>query len=70
MTSISYEREATRGDGSEPFRACFGVGCPRHSRCARYAAVVRSQASPKTIGTCLKGNIYPLFVAVSEPGSS
>ena len=47
-----------------PLQACFGVACLHHHRCARYAAVVDSQASPKTMGTCLSGDVYPLFVEV------
>ena len=44
-------------------RACFGVGCARHHRCARYEAVTRSEASAQTLGTCLRGdNVYPLFI--------
>jgi hypothetical protein len=47
----------------EPLRACFGVGCARHHRCARYAAVMRSEASPRTLGTCVRAdNVYPMFI--------
>jgi hypothetical protein len=51
-------------------RACFGVGCPHHHRCGRYAAVVDSQASPQTLGTCLRRDTYPLFVEVADPLAS
>jgi len=54
----------THDDPSAPLRACFGVGCPHHHRCARYAAVVDSQASPSTMGTCRRTDTYPLFVEV------
>ncbi len=53
-----------------PFQACFGVACLHHHRCARYAAVVDSQASPETIGTCLTGDAYPLFVEVFDAVAS
>jgi hypothetical protein len=46
-------------------RPCFGVGCLHHRRCARYAAVVDSQANPETLGTCVSGDTYPLFVEAS-----
>jgi len=49
---------------SESLRACFGVGCSRHQRCARYEAVATSEASPKTLGTCLKGDRYPMFIEI------
>ena len=52
----------TNDDPSSPLRACFGVGCPHHHRCARYAAVVDSQASRTTMGTCRTADAYPLFV--------
>ena len=45
-----------------PRPACFGVVCPSHSRCARYAAVGLSQADPYTIVTCFDGESFPLFV--------
>jgi hypothetical protein len=44
--------------------ACFGVGCPLRSRCARYAAVSLSQADPDTLVTCLEGESFPLFVEI------
>ena len=68
MSWALEERHGTRGEECEvePFHACFGVGCPQHSRCARYAAVDSSQASTKTIGTCFDGRLYPLFLEVGE----
>lgn len=65
------EPHGTPGEGGEvaPLRACFGVGCSQHSRCARYAAVGSSRASPKTLGTCFDGRLYPLFVEVGELAS-
>jgi len=51
-------------DALSPLQACFGVACRHHHRCARYAAVVDSQANPKTMGTCQAGDAYPLFVEV------
>jgi hypothetical protein len=45
-----------------PEQACFGVVCPFHSRCARYAAVSLSEANPDTLVTCLEGERFPLFV--------
>jgi hypothetical protein len=49
-----------------PEPACFGVVCPFHSRCARYAAVSLSEADPHTLITCLDGESFPLFVEL-EP---
>lgn len=51
-------------DAVSPLQPCFGVACLHHHRCARYAAVVDSQANPRTMGTCLTGDAYPLFVEV------
>ena len=51
---------------SEPLRACFGVGCAHHHRCARYEAVSGSQASTQTLGTCLEGGQYPMFIQVLD----
>ena len=45
-----------------PVPACFGVVCPFHSRCARYEAVIFSEADPATLVTCLEGESFPLFV--------
>jgi hypothetical protein len=42
--------------------ACFGVLCPFHGTCARYAAVALSQADPDTLLTCAEGERFPLFV--------
>jgi hypothetical protein len=49
---------------SESLRACFGIGCAHHHRCARYEAVVDSEASGETFGTCLSAGRYPLFIDV------
>ena len=49
--------------------ACFGVVCPLHDRCVRYAAVSLSQADPDTLGTCRTGQSYPLFVEI-EPSEA
>jgi len=40
------------------------VGCSHHHRCARYEAVASSEASSKTLGTCLQGGLYPMFIEV------
>jgi len=45
-----------------PLAACFGVACPVHDRCERYAAVDHSQADARTMGTCRTGSAFPLFV--------
>ena len=43
--------------------ACYGVQCPQHAECARYAAVEGSSWAD-TIGTCDDGEGgRPLFVA-------
>lgn len=40
--------------------SCFGVMCPLHQQCARYAA---AEGSPTvTIGTCEEQGERPLFV--------
>ena len=49
---------------SERIAACFGVACPVHGECARYAAVNFSQAEVRTIGTCLSSGTYPLFIRI------
>ena len=49
---------------SDKFVACFGVACPVHGQCARYAAVNQTQADVKTIGTCHSGGTYPLFIRI------
>lgn len=42
-------------------RACYGVCCDLHARCARYAAVNGSrQLDP--LGTCMTNDGYPKFV--------
>lgn len=47
--------------------ACFGVACPSHGRCARYAAVDSSAADQDTLVSCRSGIRFPLFVAIAEP---
>ena len=44
--------------------ACFGVVCPRHGLCARYAAVTVSAVDPLTLVTCRDGDRFPLFIAI------
>lgn len=58
------EGDATPRDGAAPLRACFGVLCPNHGRCARYAAVVGSQADAQTMATCIRGEAFPLFLEI------
>jgi hypothetical protein len=66
VTSIDDVAEAHGRPATRPsLQACFGVACSQHGRCARYAAVDTSQASPTTIGTCVKDGVYPLFVAMA-----
>jgi len=50
-----------------PWPACFGVACPTHGRCLRYAAVSGSAADPKTIDTCRVGERFPLFLPLVVP---
>jgi len=45
-----------------PAPACFGVACPMHGRCERYAAVSGSAADERTIVSCRVGDRFPLFV--------
>jgi hypothetical protein len=45
--------------------ACFGVTCPAHSRCARYAAVNHSEPDRATMLTCRKDGHFPMFVAIA-----
>jgi hypothetical protein len=53
--------------GAESLRACFGVGCAQHHRCARYEAVGGSEASSDTLGTCLSaGGCYPMFIDLAK----
>jgi len=40
--------------------ACYGVMCPRHHECARYAAVDGAGWAMQFIGTC--GDGLPMFV--------
>ena len=61
MTSVLPLRSAATAT-REALRACFGVGCSYHHRCARYEAVAGSEASPQTLGTCVAGGVYPLFI--------
>jgi hypothetical protein len=50
--------------------ACFGVLCPFHRNCARYAAVALSQADPDTLLTCAEGEHFPLFVPLEARQTS
>ena len=55
------------GDASlQTLPACFGVACPVHGQCARYAAVNRSQADAGTMATCQLGTTFPLFVKIDR----
>jgi hypothetical protein len=63
----AYEADGPRAGEIESLTPCFGVACLARRHCARYAAVGRSQASPTTLGTCLNGKGYPLFVRIAEP---
>ena len=63
MTPVIEVRSAAAANG-EALRACFGVGCSHHHRCARYEAVSGSEASRETLGTCLMGGRYPMFIEV------
>ncbi len=56
--------DAVPRDGAAPLRACFGVLCPNHGRCARYAAVVGSHADAEPMATCLTSEAFPLFVEI------
>ncbi len=42
--------------------ACFGVCCPVHGRCTRYAAVDGAPASLPIIATCERDAERPLFI--------
>ena len=66
MTPVVPLRSATAAN-RESLRACFGVGCSHHHRCARYEAVAVSEASPETLGTCLAGGVYPMFIEARRP---
>ena len=55
---------------SETLVACFGVTCPVHGQCARYAAVNRSQADAETMATCRHGTTFPLFVKMDMEEAS
>jgi hypothetical protein len=42
--------------------ACFGVMCPRHKDCQRYAAVENAPHTQQRIGTCDPSlTTFPLF---------
>lgn len=42
--------------------ACFGVCCPQHARCTRYAAIDGLPADQQPIATCEDGDgLRPLF---------
>jgi len=45
--------------------ACFGIACPRHALCARYAAVDDSRADPGTMVTCTDGRRFPMFLSLA-----
>lgn len=46
--------------------ACYGITCPQHGQCARYAAVEESSPS-ETIATCEEApGVRPLFVSLVE----
>lgn len=50
--------------------ACYGIGCPRHGECTRYAAVELTTWE-QTIGTCYDGaGGRPLFVPVAAQTST
>jgi hypothetical protein len=65
MTPVTQARVAPVAIASQSLRACFGVGCAHHHRCARYEAVASSETSSETLGTCLSGDAYPMFVEIS-----
>ena len=45
-------------------KLCYGVGCERHARCARYLAVDGAHGDRRFIGSCLDGKEFPLFVDI------
>jgi hypothetical protein len=52
---------------TETTPACFGVMCPLHGDCRRYAAVESTQADPSTIGTCeTSSGALPLFLLIER----
>jgi len=52
---------------SDTAPACYGVACPKHAACSRYAAV-ETTSPDHTIATCDDGaGGRPLFVAVVQP---
>jgi len=65
---LPFGVDPVASDPQSSLQACFGVACLHHHRCARYAAVVDSEASSSTMGTCLTGAAaYPRFVAIQPP---
>jgi len=59
----SVDQQPLTGSFSAPaLRPCFGIACSVHHRCARYAAVDRSEADARTIGTCRQGESFPMFI--------
>jgi hypothetical protein len=48
----------------QPMLACFGVACPGHGHCARYAAVDCSSVDRDTLVSCRSGDRFPLFIAI------
>jgi len=64
MPSVLQRRPVVATLG-ESMRACFGVGCAHHHRCARYEAVSASEANPDTLGTCVSAGRYPMFIEIA-----
>lgn len=47
--------------------ACYGVLCPQHGQCGRYAAV-EATSPDQTIATCDDGRAErPLFIPITNP---
>ncbi len=68
--SPASDAGGSAGSERAALTACFGVACRCRARCARYAAVDDSQASPGTLVTCAKGKSLPLFVEAISPRSA
>jgi len=47
--------------------ACFGVMCPHHLSCQRYAAIEDMPSPDNRIATCIQGGAWPLFLAQVPP---
>lgn len=41
--------------------SCFGVLCPYHQRCSKYAAI-EAESRGEPIATCFDGDSFPGFV--------